>query len=134
MAQIGPVTLTLTCIADNAVESIQSALAAIESSGTAPHGFDDLFAGLGSDLGADLREDAVDLLFAEPVLRTADGALECALKPSQRYIELVSAIARDGNVAVDCSGHGWPVLSIVSPNTILADAGGAAIPPAEGCV
>ncbi|MFZ5666932.1 MAG: hypothetical protein ACOY7L_17100 [Pseudomonadota bacterium] len=133
MAQIGPISLTLTGAADNAVQSIQSALAAIEASGSAPHGFDDLFAGLGSGLGADLREDAVDLFFAEPVLRTADGALECALKPSQRYIELVAAIARDGNVAVDCSGHGWPVLSIVSPNTIVADAGGAAIPPAEGC-
>lgn len=133
MAQIGPVTLTLTGIADNAVQSIQSALAAIEAAGSAPHGFDDFFARGGSDLGADLREDAVDLLFAEPVLRTADGALECALKPSQRYIELVAAVARDRNVAFNLNVHGWPVLSIVSPNTILADAGGAAIPPAEGC-
>ena len=133
MAQIGPITLALSCIADNAVESIQSALAAIESSGTAPHGFDDLFAGLGSDLGADLREDALDLLFAEPVVSTADGALECTLKPSQRYIELVAAIARDGNVAIDCSGHGWPVLSIVSPNTILAEGVASVTATPEGC-
>jgi hypothetical protein len=133
MAQIGPVTLTLTCIADNAVQSIQSALAAIEASGGVPQGFDDLFAGLGSDLVANLHEDAVDLLFAEPVLRTADGALECALKPSQRYIELVAAIARDGNVAVDCSGHGWPVLSIVSPNTIVAEGVASVTATPEGC-
>jgi hypothetical protein len=133
MAQIGPITLDLTGIADGPVQSIQSALAAIETFGRAPEGFDDLFASGSSDLGACLREDAVDLLFAEPVLSAADGALKCALNPSQRYLELVAAICRDLHLAIDLSAHGWPVLSIVSPNTNLADAGGAAIPPAEGC-
>lgn len=136
MAQIGPVTLTLTGVADNAVESIQSVLAAIEATGSAPDGFDDLFARGGSDLAADLREDAVDLLFAKPVLRAADGALKCTLKPSERYIELVAAVSRDRNVAFDLSGHGWPVLSVVSRISTVAEGVAFAITnraTPEGC-
>lgn len=136
MAQIGPITLDLTGVADGPLESIQSALAAIETLGRAPEGFDDLFACGGSDLGACLREDAVDLLFAEPVLSAADGALKCALKPSQRYLELVAAVSRDRNVAFDLSGHGWPVLSIVSRISTVAEGVAFAITnraTPEGC-
>lgn len=59
----------------------------------------------------------------------ADGAGErlFALKPSDRFLEVVRAIRAidpDGGIVEDIV-HGWPILSLVCANASMTEAGGA---------
>lgn len=78
-----------------------------------------------------LSPDAVSLFFGEPVMGAADGALHLVLKPSDRYLELVSAVAGDFGMACDLDVHGWPILSVVGRTPTVAEAGGAYSVPGE---
>lgn len=88
--------------------------------------FPDVIHAEGGGLIADLGADGSNLILIETVLGSADGALELIFKPSDRYLEFVAAIARDGNVTADFDAHGWPILSVVSAQPTVVDAGGVA--------
>lgn len=78
--------------------------------------------GLSDRYGLGLTDEC-DLFRVEIALRTAGGAADhdiLRILPSEGYIKLVAA------VAMDCGGeavvsHGWPILSVVSPNATVAE-------------
>jgi len=79
--------------------------------------------------GGDLRLDIGNLFRAEPIDSAALRAGEVILKPSERYIELVSAISRDWGVAPDFDlhfVHSWPILfRAFAPSRTMSRTGGA---------
>ena len=78
--------------------------------------------------GVDLSDERLDLLVCELVDHSAGGATKLeALKldPSDRYLEAVAAVARDGHANVFFR-HGWPILSSVCCSTTIADGEGGA--------
>jgi hypothetical protein len=82
-----------------------------------------LDAELGS-LVSDLTGETCDLLFGEPVMRSTDGALELIFQPSDRYLDLVAAIARDGDVSCSFDAHGWPILSLAGDTASMTEPAG----------
>lgn len=87
--------------------------------------FPDLLDATPSGSVAYLCPDAGDLIFGKPVSVSTVGAIEFILKPSDRYLELVAAIARNGDVPFGFDPHGWPIPSLVCGNPTIAEAGGA---------
>ena len=135
MARVGKLVLELS-IGDGALASARSVLDVLAASGSSlgrlVQLFPDFLHAEGPGRVAELRADAFDLLFAEAVNAPALGAGKIVLKPSDRYIEFVTAISRDGNVALDFDLHGWPILSVVACTTTVAEAGVAASGPGGG--
>lgn len=73
----------------------------------------------------ELRADAFNLIFGKPVAGAADGTLEIIFEPSDRYVDFVTAIARDRGVACDLDLHGWPILSLSADTPRMIEAAGA---------
>lgn len=68
-----------------------------------------------SDEFAMAGDDTGNLFVAKPVLNPAGGALVAEgvkVHPSDRYLELVAAIANEAKARVVFSDHGWPILSV----------------------
>ena len=82
-------------------------------------------------LFGELRTQPSSLLRTELIGGTASGALELLFKPSDRYLDLVSAIARRLDVACDLDAHGWPILSMVADEAIVRSSDDAASARAE---
>lgn len=80
--------------------------------------------------------DALDDFHGLVTMHTATcgaGVAEMNVLPSEKYIELLSALAADGFVDIACGSHGWPVLSSVCGNTTIVGRGEAAsLSPEEG--
>ena len=125
-----PVTLSFRVSSWEGAASFASVLEVLRSSSHLLERFAEFFPDVihteGGSLFADLGADGSDLIRIETVLRPADGALELIFKPGDRYLEFVAAIAGDGNVTADVDVHGWPILSVVSAQPTVVDAGGAA--------
>lgn len=90
----------------------------------------------GTDGRSNLGFDISDLLCVEmvdgPALGTDKIGVRC--EPDSRYLELVSAVASDGdgNLRLDFS-HGWPILSVGGRTPTVAEAAGASSPGGEDC-
>lgn len=130
MAKVGPVVIDMHAVAHHpALRSVASVLDVLAASGGAFDALADSFPELvcteGPDLSANLRSDAGDLIFGESILRTTVGTLEVALKPSDRYLELVAAISGNRDVSCDFDFHGWPILSLVGDTASMTEAGAA---------
>lgn len=97
--------------------------------------FPDMIHAEGSGPVTDLSSNSFDLLFAEPVFLTAGGAVEFILKPSDRYLEFVAAITRDGDVSADFDLHSWPILVLRgdSAQPTIAEGGAAGHPDLDSC-
>ena len=68
-----------------------------------------------------------DLFGGEAIGLAAGGAgeLKCfEILPSDRYVELVAALAGAADAHPVRFTHGWPVLSVVESSAIVAEAGG----------
>lgn len=137
MAQIGPVTLSINTTA--ARQSFESVALAMQSLGSSALEqvllqFDDLLA---KDrlCSLVLFDDGRSLLGREPVDLPASRAGELhslRVFPHERYVELVSAIARSGNAHAVRVVHDWPILSVASDSATVAEAGGESIPAGGG--
>lgn len=94
-------------------------------------GFADLFHLIGDD-GDEMCLRSSDVVFAPGCNITTDGAGETTLflHPSQRYVELVAAVAAHLKLDV-IQIHDWPVLSVDVSTTTVSEAAGVSIPAAE---
>jgi len=132
MPEIGALTINLSIGAEPARRSLLSALEVLRASDALRDrivpDFGDLFGAECNGSLTDLSVDAGNLLRAETVFRAADGALELVLNPSDRYLDLMAAIARDGDLSCDLDFHGWPILSVAVGPTTVSEAGGESIP------
>lgn len=128
MATVGPITISVDL--EPMRLSVEGLASAVETSEgvldrLVEAGFGSLI--FGDDLSGLFRCEAID--------GAATGAFELhgfRVMPDERYIELVSAITRDGNPYVSGLVHGWPILSVVARTTTVAEAGGAATAPGGG--
>lgn len=86
--------------------------------------------------GGVLLDDADNLFRCESIGGAASGATELQgfqIAPSDRYLELVSAVAAHGNAHVSRVAHGWPILSQSEASTpTVTEAGGAHNAPGGG--
>ncbi|UYY60128.1 hypothetical protein [Sphingomonas sp. S2-65] len=106
----GPLKLETVGL-DAALQSIASLGAAVHVSDRVAQRLVDAF-----DSGLVLGDDLVSLFRREPIDGAAGGASELhrvRVVPSDRYIELVSAICADGDPTFSRTVlHGWPILSL----------------------
>ena len=80
-------------------------------------------------------DERFDLVVAKPVDRAASIAGKAhifELLPSDRYLELVAAIADECDAGPIDFSHGWPLLSVVSAFATVAEAGGVTTAPGGG--
>lgn len=132
MTRLHDVTITLdTSFIDAMKQSFASVSCALEQ---LPSGIAD---GLRESVlgGFVLSDDGSDLVVCEPIDLTATGATKLhtlKVAPSQRYNEIVSAIAACGDGYGIFVSHGWPILSIGSRVPIVAEARGESIAPGGG--
>lgn len=136
MATLNPLKLNLsasTAPAGRSLTSVFDVLGASNSLRNSVAGsFPDLFHAKFSGSVCDLTVDNLDLFMGEMVNEAALGAdkISFSVKPSERYLELVAAISRDGNFSCDFDAH-WPVLSVVGDTATVAEAGDCASVPGE---
>ncbi len=125
MATIGRLHVKV-CGAEEARASIDSMIAV---NSALPQVFELLLQG--GFRGLILGDDVGDIVVIKPVDRAASGAgvLECLqILPSDRYLELASAIVRErqNEIALEYRPR-WPILSVgVVAVPTVADAGGVA--------
>jgi len=97
----------------------------LTASGALPHtltkSFPDFFDAELPSLAVKFSLEAGDLFSAEPVDLSALRTGEIVLKPSDRYLEFVTAVASCFDMACDLDLHGWPILSSVGCSTTMAD-------------
>lgn len=118
MAEINfPLRIEFAACIASASRSLLSLLEVLRSSEAIRNriipGFGDFFGPEVEGGGSDFGVDPGDLIFGEPVFGAADGALKLVINPSDRYLDLVAAITRDGDVSSDFDVHGWPILSVI---------------------
>ncbi len=113
--QVGPAKLTIQADCELARRSLLSVFETLGASRGAfnalPNSFPEFF---GSELTCccpNLSDNAGHLFIAEPIPCPADRAFKFFIGPSNRYLELVTAIASDGDYSVDFDFHGWPSLN-----------------------
>ena len=89
--------------------------------------FPDLVRPEGGSGISNLFLDIGDLIVCESILCSADGTgdLRISVNPSERYVELVAAIGRDGDVSFDLDVHRWPILSVGGDTPTVAEGEGA---------
>jgi len=128
--------LTIKVEAESSFRSLRSVLDVLGASGhvleLATQTLGDMFGSELAGRGVDLFLERRDLLLGEPILRSTDGALELIFKPGDRYLEFVSAIARNVDVSCDVDAHDWPILSLASGDLSVAEGGRESISPAGG--
>lgn len=93
-----------TGTSEAAVQSIRSLFAAVDAAQSLDEGLPN---------GLVLPDDVVDLIAGEPIDGTADRARELQtikFDPSDRHLELVSAVAAHRNAYSIRVAHGWPIL------------------------
>lgn len=131
-------SLTVTRLTLDARAAIVSSLRSVFEVIASSDGLRERFGHIASDLlGCEFSSGCVDLLADESHLRffemidmPALGADQIGfiVKPSDRYLELVTAIAGDRDNARNLDFvQGWPVLSVESHASTVAEAAGAAI-------
>lgn len=121
-------SLKFTLVSDRASASLRSVLDVLPtlSSDTLEHlvdAFSDLIASEVGGSGVKLIPDFGDLFVVEPVDRAALGTDEVrlAVNPSDRYLDLVAAVAGDDDVSCNLDVHGWPILSVVARTSTVAE-------------
>jgi hypothetical protein len=133
MAEVGKLEMRLSVEGGaSAALSARLVLDVLVAAGGVPEGlverFPDFFDAEGSGAVTQLRLDAGNLFGTEPIDDAALRAGKFILKPSERYLELVAAVARDRDVPVNLDLHGWPILSLVSADSAnVAEAAGESI-------
>ena len=133
MSGFTPERADITFHADTSgiVASLRSVFDVLLASGGALHtileAFPDLFDTSTGSAGPDLVVENFHLFFGEAVCGPANGAYELIFNPSDRYLELVSAVASDADVACNFDVHGWPILSVGGTSPTVTEAGGESI-------
>lgn len=127
------VTLLLAAYVKNGVqESIDSLTRALETRDSAlpflADLFPDIFHGT-ADQGFEFCPRGGDVVFTVAVRFAAGltGEATVSLKPSQRYREMLTALASHVEWHV-VEVHDWPVLSVDPPNSTVSEAAGESIP------
>jgi len=134
MTEVASINIGLaTTGMDDASASLESIAAVLDPAGPkveAEHLLAEFIAGL--RVGAD---EGVDICRFETLANATSGAIELVsikVLPSERFLELMTAIARERDDVSLVFSHGWPILSVAVPTTTVAEAGGASTPASGG--